>query len=336
MADTKVFSFPDNGNSGGGLNSNDLWPLLLMGNGGFGGGFGGMSPLWLIFMYPFLSQFFNGYGGFGGFGGNNAGAGFLANQLNNDNGRELIMQAVQGNNNAISQLAALLNTTHDQIQEGICGLNTSIVSLGNNVNMTGMQIINALQSGNTAVMQQICNSINSVQSTIQQGQAASQLQNCQSVNALQQSINGVQQSIANKDASDKLALCQQTYNLTDTANANTRAIIGKLDAMETRALQDKLDLAREKNTQLQGEISQLNQNQYIAGVVGQSIAPINAQLAGLNKEVDDIKCKLPNTVSVQYPNLVAVNATPYVSGGIYPNGVYGNGYGYGYGGFGGF
>ena len=63
MADTKVFSFPDNGNSGGGLNSNDLWPLLLMGNGGFGGGFGGMSPLWLIFMYPFLSQFFNGYGG---------------------------------------------------------------------------------------------------------------------------------------------------------------------------------------------------------------------------------------------------------------------------------
>ena len=336
MADTKVFSFPDNGNNGGGMNANDLWPLLLMSGGGFGGGFGGMSPLWLIFMYPFLSQFFNGFGGFGGFGGNNAGAGFLANQLNNDNGRELIMQAVQGNNNAISQLAALLNTTHDQIQEGICGLNTSIVSLGNNVNMTGMQIINALQSGNTAVMQQICNSINSVQSTIQQGQAASQLQNCQSVNALQQSINNVQQSIANKDASDKLALCQQTYNLTDTANANARAIIGKLDAMETRALQDKLDLAREKNTQLQGEISQLNQNQYIAGVVGQSIAPINAQLAGLNKEVDDIKCKLPNTVSVQYPNLVAVNATPYVSGGIYPNGVYGNGYGYGYGGFGGF
>ena len=250
MADTKVFSFPDNGNSGGGLNSNELWPLLLMGNGGFGGGFGGMSPLWLIFMYPFLSQFFNGYG-FGGFGGgNNAGAGFLANQLNNDNGRELIMQAVQGNNNAISQLATLLNTTHDQIQEGICGLNTSIVSLGNNVNMTGMQIINALQSGNTAVMQQICNSINSVQSTIQQGQAASQLQNCQSVNALQQSINGVQQSIASKNASDQLALCQQTYSLNDTANANTRAILGKLDAMETRALQDKLDLAREKNTHL--------------------------------------------------------------------------------------
>ncbi len=330
MADTKVFSFPDQGNGTSGLGN--WWPLLLMGNGGMGG-FGGMSPLWLIFMYPFLSQFFgNGFGGFGGLGNNNSAAGFLANQLNNDNGRELIMQAVQGNQNAINQLSAFLNTTHDQIQEGICSLNTSVVSLGNNVNMTGMQIINAIQSGNTAVMQQICNSINSVQSTIQQGQAASQLQNCQSTNSIQQSINGVQQSIANKNASDKLALCQQTYSLNDTANNNTRAILGKLDAMETRALQDKLDLAREKNTQLQGEISQLNQNQYIAGVVGQSLAPINAQLAGLNKEVDDIKCKLPNTVSVQYPNLVAVNATPYVSGGYYMNGYYG-GYGNGFGGF---
>jgi hypothetical protein len=33
---------------------------------------------------------------------------------------------------------------------------------------------------------------------------------------------------------------------------------------------------------------------------------------------------------VQYPNLVAVNATPYVSGGIYPNGMFG-GYGGNYG-----
>jgi len=32
---------------------------------------------------------------------------------------------------------------------------------------------------------------------------------------------------------------------------------------------------------------------------------------------------------VQWPNLIAVNASPYVSGGFYPNG-----YGYGYNGFG--
>jgi seryl-tRNA synthetase len=119
--------------------------------------------------------------------------------------------------------------------------------------------------------------------------------------------------------------------LTENANRNNQAILDKLASMETRALQDKLDAVREKNSQLSGEISQLNQNQYIAGVVGQSMAPLNAQLAALNKEVDDIKCKLPNTVNVEYPNLVAVNATPYVNGGFYGNSGYnyygGNGFG---------
>jgi hypothetical protein len=63
------------------------------------------------------------------------------------------------------------------------------------------------------------------------------------------------------------------------------------------------------------------------------MAPLNAQLAALNKGVDDIKCKLPNTVNVEYPNLVAVNATPYVNGGFYGNSGYnyygGNGFGNG-------
>ena len=114
--------------------------------------------------------------------------------------------------------------------------------------------------------------------------------------------------------------------LSAVVSNSTQAILNKLGEMQTQTLQDKLEAERDKNTALKGEISQLNQNQYIAGVVGQNMAPLAAQMAALNKEVDDIKCKLPNTVNVQYPNLVAVNATPYVSGGIYPNGMFG-GYG---------
>ena len=46
-------------------------------------------------------------------------------------------------------------------------------------------------------------------------------------------------------------------------------------------------------------------------------------LAPIKSEVELIKASQPNTVPVQWPNLVAVNNTPY-SGGFY-------GYGYGYG-----
>jgi hypothetical protein len=59
---------------------------------------------------------------------------------------------------------------------------------------------------------------------------------------------------------------------------------------------------------------------------------ISAMLAPIAKEVDDIKCKLPNTVSVNWPNLQAVNVTPYVSGGYYQGGFNGF-YGPGAGGF---
>ena len=46
-------------------------------------------------------------------------------------------------------------------------------------------------------------------------------------------------------------------------------------------------------------------------------------------KIDAIAAKQPNTVPVQWPNLVAANATPYVGGYGYG---FGNGFGNGFGG----
>lgn len=301
MADTKVFSFPDNGSNGGGL---------FGGNGGWGGG---------ILGFLLGLMFGNGWGGGFGFGGNGAygGAGFLSNQMNNDNGRDLLMQAVtsQGEQSrqAISTLSTMLGQDFNLVNSSIQTITSALNQVANNQGLNAMQIVNSIQSGNASLASQLCQCCCNMQSAVNNG------------------FGDVQRAIADKAAADQLGTCQQTYALTENANRNNQAILDKLSTMETRALQDKLDAAREKNTQLSGEISQLNQNQYIAGVVGQSMAPLNAQLAALNKEVDDIKCKLPNTVNVEYPNLVAVNATPYVNGGFYGNSGYnyygGNGFG---------
>ena len=45
--------------------------------------------------------------------------------------------------------------------------------------------------------------------------------------------------------------------------------------------------------------------------MGQQIAPVVAGLNALQSEVDGIKCKLPNTVPVQWPNIVGVNLDTY-------------------------
>ena len=305
MADTKVFSFPDNGNNGGGL---------FGGNSGWGGGI-----LGFLLGLMFGNGGWGGWGGFGGGYGANGGAGFLSNQMNNDNGRDLLMQAItsQGEQSrqAISTLSTMLGQDFNLVNSSIQTIGTAVNNIANAQGMNALQVINAIQSGNASLSSQLCQCCCNMQSTVNNG------------------FGDVQRAIADKAAADQLGTCQQTYALTENANRNNQAILDKLASMETRALQDKLDAVREKNSQLSGEISQLNQNQYIAGVVGQSMAPLNAQLAALNKEVDDIKCKLPNTVNVEYPNLVAVNATPYVNGGFYGNSGYnyygGNGFGNG-------
>ena len=324
-----------------------------MGFGGFGG-YGGwnavnMNNITELFAMGILASMFgwNGNGGFGGMGGTN-GVGFLANQLNNDSGRDLIMQAVtsQGEQSrtATQTLSAMLGQDFSLVNSGIQLIQSSLANIAAQQGMTPLQIINSIQSGNAALSQQLCQcccdnkfaiaqQTSELQQGINTGFNGVQMGLNHGFNGVERGLSGIQTQMALNAGKDELATCQQTHTLTDGANRNTQAVLAKLDAMQTQALQDKLDAAREKNTQLTSEISQLNQNQYIAGVVGQTMAPVNAQLAALNKEVDDIKCKLPNTVNVQYPNLVAVNATPYVSGGIYPNGMFGGVYNYGNYGF---
>lgn len=307
------FSIPVGGFGGGGI----------FGGNGFGNDIGGLITLAIV-----ASIFGWNNGGFGGGfgGGGNGAAGFLSNQISNDSGRELIMQAVtnqgEASRTAISTLSTMLGQDFNLVNGAIQGVQNALNTIGANQGMNALQVINAIQSGDAALgaqFQQCCcqNQLAMANQTnaLQQGMSAG-------FNGVQMGLNGVQQSIAAKSAADQLATCQQTYSLTDGANRNTQAILGKLAEMQTQGLQDKLEAERDKNTALKGEISQLNQNQYIAGVVGQSLAPINGALAALNKEIDDIKCKLPNTINVEYPQVSVVNTTPYM-GGFYGNGFFG-------------
>lgn len=254
--------------------------LAMKGNNGFGGEGGWF--IWVIFL--FLMWGGNGWGGFG-----NNGRGGLANEINNDYGRGLLMDAIGGNRNALSNLATQLNCTEGQIQSAISALTSQVQSVGNQVGMSGMQTINALQQGNMQIAQQIANCC------------------CQTNN-----------NITTQGYESKLAICQQTHAINDNANANALmlrdtnqsnhlALMGKLDQMQTQAMQDKLDALREKNSALVAQISNEHQTQALQAYQAQIITPVNAALAALQAEVAGIKCKLPNTVSVPYPQLKTYN-----------------------------
>jgi hypothetical protein len=194
MENSKIMMFPEVGNT------NSIDPNLLLAlnnNGGFGGN---GNWMWILFLWLIWGT--NGWGnnGFGGNGFNN-GTGFLANQMNNDTGRELLMNAIQGNRDSINSLANLLNTEVNTVQNGIFTLNNAITSVGTQVGMSGLQIQNAIQAGNASIASQIC-----------QCCCENRLAICQQTNTLQSQMaaNHAASTLqaAEAKAADQLAVCQ--------------------------------------------------------------------------------------------------------------------------------
>ena len=212
------------------LQKNGLDPNLLLamnnkGNNGFGGD--GSWFMWIIFLF-FLFPLM-GRGGWGnGFGGNDGGvpanAG-LAGLINNDNGRELLMQAITGNGQAINSLATNLNCSVGQIQHAINGVSSKVSEFGCQVGMSSQQIINAIQSGN-----------------------------CQIANQMAQCCCDVKTAIQQQGYENQLATLNQTNTLTSNANTQFNIIGAKIDA-QTQIINDKF--CQLEMREMQREIQQL-------------------------------------------------------------------------------
>ena len=274
--------FPEMGSTNG-IDPNLL--LALNNNGGFGGN----NWIWILFLWMIW-----GWGGNGNWGGNGSN-GFLSNQIANDSGRELLMNAIQGNGNSIRELASLLNTEVSTVQNGIFTLNNAITSVGTQVGMSGLQIQNAIQSGNASIASQICQCC------------------CENRLAIANQTNALQSQMAANQAADQLAVCQQTNTLSTQAERNTRDIVDaiqnqsvmindKFCDLEKRELQDKINSLTADNALLRSNMDNAAQTAFI-----------NEKFNTVATELAAIKASQPNTVPVQWPQLTAVNTTPYMS-----------------------
>ena len=239
---------------------------MMNNNGGWGNGMGN----WIWFFFIILLW---GGNGWGGFGRNGQGTADLASLINGDNGRDLLMQAINGNGTAISQLASTLNCSVGQIQQSINGVMTQLQSLGNQVGMSGQAIINAIQSGNCSIERQLAQCC------------------CDSrLLATQQGYES------------RIAISEQTNVLGSKIDQQSVLINEKFCQLEQRELQNKIDALREERSNLLGQISQANQTAQIGQYISQAFTPLNSALAALQSEVDGIKCKLPQTQVVPAQN----------------------------------
>lgn len=298
MAESTVVYTPDQN----GMGSVPAW--LAMNNGGFGNGFGGWGGGILGFLLGLL--FSNGWGGLGGFGGGNSGAGFLSNQISNDAGRELLMNAINSNGEAsraaVQSLSTMLGQDFNLVNTSVQMIQSALSAMAVQQAVSVPQIINSIQSGNADMALQLCKCCcDQRQLTVEQGYQ-NQLATMAQTNTLGNAISGASQRNVDAIADLKATMIQSFCDVKE------------------REMQDKINTQSDIITQLRNQISNDRQSEQF-----------NAAFNILNAKVTEFAAKQPNTVPVQWPALTAVNTTPYVNGGFYQGGYNGPGFGWGNG-----
>lgn len=176
--DTKVFSFPENGN-----------------NNGWGGSLGGG-------VLGFILGLLLGNNGNGLLGGSNS-----------NNNTDLIMQAVSGTDADIRALSSTLNTDLSQTTEAIHQIQNAVSQVSASTGMGFLQVINALQAGNATVSRQLCECCcENRLLTTQQGYD-SRLAMADQTNQLKSQADNNARSITDAIAAQSVMITQEFCNL---------------------------------------------------------------------------------------------------------------------------
>lgn len=303
MDDSKIFMFPDGGTRQTSNDVNSLLPLLMC-NGGFGGG----NWVWIIFLF-FLYPLMRNGGLFGNFGQNGAGClGPLANMVNNNDGRDLLMQAINGNGAATQRLATMFGTKVDMIQAAIAQVNNGITQVGCKIDSSTGALLNAGTQNTMTLANQLATCCCNLKNTITEGNYQNQIATIQQTDTIKQSVGTVGNAVTRGFADVGYALRDQTCNLEKSVDVVGDRIIAKLDASEKAAMQDKIN-------SLQTQLTTEHQSGVIAQQIADAVNPIAAA-------VQEIKCAQPQTVTVPYqpfqaiPNCVAYQYGMYNNNGL--------------------
>lgn len=302
MADDKTVILPDNQNNGwgnipavlalNGLGYNNYPPYAYGNNGGIFGGGSGFGAGILGGLLGGLIWNGIGFGNWGmnSWGNNGAGAAAsLGAQATAIGNTETILRAIDGTDADVRLVATTLNTDINTVKTNLSTLQNGLTQLSGQTGLSAQQIINAIQAGDASLAASLC-----------------------------QCCCEMKQLVTSQGYENQLATLRQTETLGSAIADLKSAMIDQFCQAEKREMQQTITRQGDIITQLRNEADNARQT-----------AQFGAMLAPIAQEVNDIKCKLPNTVPVTYPNIQAVNNTPYMGG--FFGGFNGFGYGPGWG-----
>ena len=230
------------------------------------------NVMYLVWMY-IMRWMNNGYGDQGGDPAVQRQLQTLQDQMQDNHNSDLIMQAIKGNSSALQDLTTRLSCDANAIQSAIQSVQSSIANVGSQVGFSSERIINAVNSGDSGIIQALNNCCCSTQKEILKMGYENQINNQNQTYQLTSQLNGVNNVIQNGFRDTNYATQQQTCSLQntikDTTTINTNAILAKLDALNTTALQDKIEALREKNSEQATAINNSQQSALFAQMLQQ-------------------------------------------------------------------
>ena len=236
------------------------------GGSGWGDGDGGF--LWLLVILLLAGGrgfgFGGGYGGGAGGGGGTTDVDRAVAQARADGlSDQVVIDAIHGNGNAISQLASTLNCSVSAIQNAICGIDKSILQVSNQIGVSSMEVINAVQAGN-----------------------------CQLTAQLAQCCCDMKQLVTTMNYENRIQNMEQTNNLTGVMNAGFNLLGNKIDAQTIAMNQgfqglrdylcaEKIEALQHQVTQLENAANNSNQTLAIRAAIDAATGPIQNRVETL-------------------------------------------------------
>lgn len=149
-------------------------------------------------------------------------------QIAGNQNSSLVMDAIRGNANAITQLASNLNCDFNALNNAICCVRSGIQEVADNVNFSAERVINAINLGDanlTSALQNYC--CQTQQNIIKMGYE-NQLGQKDIVNQMQAGFSQTNSGLERAASNLGFQMSQIACDLKTNANANTQRIVDVL------------------------------------------------------------------------------------------------------------
>lgn len=166
----------------------------------------------------------------------------IRTQLQDNQNSNLLMDAVKGNEGAIRELSCQLNVNYNSLRDALCDIRTGIARFGDQIGFSAERVINAINLGNTGILQAVSNCCCETQKELIRMNGNIDLKICQQTGELRNGQRDLGQAITQGFAAIGYQESQNKSEIIRAGEMNTQRIMDLLNAHwsneQAREIQD--------------------------------------------------------------------------------------------------